>query len=55
MKRFETPILNVEKFDLINIVTTSGAVEPNPEPKTTAVELAAADVANTKQVFTITL
>lgn len=54
MKRFETPILNVEKFDLVNIVTTSGETPVEPE-KQNAVDLAAADLVNTEKVFTITL
>ena len=55
MKRFETPILKLEKFDLINIVTTSGETPVEPEEKQKAVDLAAADLVNTEKVFTITL
>ena len=54
MKRFETPILKLEKFDMINIITASGDTPAVPET-VNAVDLAAADVVTTTQVFTITL
>lgn len=57
MKRFETPILKLEKFDLVNIITASGDVQP--EEKAQAVDLAAANftdgTATVAQTFTITL
>ena len=60
MKKFETPIIDIEMFDLVNIVTTSGETPVEPE-KQTATALAAAEFGDgegkTKvaQTFTITL
>lgn len=54
MKRFETPILKVESFDMENIITASGDIPVEPET-VAAAKLAADDVANTTQVFTISL
>ena len=53
MKRFETPALKVEKFDVINIVTTSGDVQP--EEKAKATEVAMASLTADDATFTITL
>ncbi len=57
MKRFETPSLKVEKFDFINIITTSGdtPVEPAKEDAVEAAKAALQSAGITAGTFEITL
>lgn len=36
MKSFETPVVDVKKFDVMDVLTTSGVVEPSSEVVTSS-------------------